>query len=278
VQPIVDLHCHSECSDGKLSPALLCKKALAAGVQCLALTDHDTTAGLSALHAAAHGTGLQIINGVELSTRWKLHDIHILGLRINPDLPDFQACIAEQTIRRIERAQAIAQRLSTLLGIENIYEKACAYAGHARVGRPHLAQVLVQEGVVNTTQIAFKRYLVRGRPAYVPIAWLGLADAIEAIVAAGGQAVLAHPLKYQLTRSKLHELINAFKTCGGAGIEVVSGATTAVAMQEMAGMCHRYELLASSGSDYHGDGVSSVGLGQQMPLPLQCIPIWQEWI
>jgi len=277
VQQLADLHCHSHCSDGKHTPAELCIKALESGVNILALTDHDTTAGLAQLHAAARGSSLQIINGVELSARWKLRDIHVLGLNIDPDCPDFKACIKAQIIRRITRAEAISERLHSLTGVQNAYQKALQYAGHEGVGRPHFAHVLVHEGVVTSAKQAFQKYLVRGRGAYVPVAWLSIEEAIAVIINAGGSAVLAHPLKYQLTRSKLHELIKAFKAWGGVGLEVVSGATSVMDMNEMAGVCLRYELFASTGSDYHGEGLSSIDLGRQMLLPAGCIPIWQQW-
>ena len=270
----VDLHCHSHCSDGSLSPQSLCERALQAGVQLLALTDHDTTAGLTALHAAARGSSLQVVNGVELSVRWKSYDIHILGLRIALDNLDFNTCLAAQATRRTTRALEISQRLSATLGLQDVYQKALAIAGHERVGRPHFAQVLLQAGLVTTMQQAFKKFLLRGRPAYVPIAWISLEEAVSRINQAGGVAVIAHPLKYQLTRSKLHELIRTFKAYGGLGLEVVSGVTSVMGMNDMAGLCLRYDLLASSGSDYHGDGVSSVALGRQMPLPPDCTALW----
>ena len=272
---MIDLHCHSDCSDGQYSPAVLLAKAVACGVRLLALTDHDTVAGLSALHQAAVGDLMTIINGIEWSVRWKTLDVHVLGLNIDPNHEQIRVCIVQQEELRIERAKKIALCLQAL-GVTNAYDKACHKAGHLRVGRPHFAQVLVDEGLVRNAQQAFQRYLVRGRAAYVITSWLSLDAVIAAVTAAGGQAVLAHPLKYKLTRLKLHELIQAFKLSGGVGIEVVSGAMLMPQCLEMARMCMKYDLFASSGSDYHGDK-SSIRLGGQARLPALCTPIWHQW-
>lgn len=272
---MIDLHCHSHFSDGALSPDSLLEKARNAGIRMLALTDHDTTAGLAPLHDAARNVDINIINGIELSTRWKKHDIHIIGLNINPDDDGLRALIVQQNDSRIARAQQIASCLIDV-GVYDAYEKACEIAGHERVGRPHFAQVLVNEGRVPDIQSAFKRFLGRGRGAYVPTAWLSVDAAVEGIIHAGGQAVIAHPLKYKLTRSKLHALIHDFKQAGGVAIEVVSGEMLVSQINELAGICLRFELLASTGSDFHHD-LSRTGLGRQQPLPINCTPVWHTW-
>lgn len=273
---MIDLHCHSYCSDGLLSPEALLTKALSASIKILALTDHDTTMGLPALHLAAENMPIYIIDGIELSARWKLHDIHIIGLKINREHPVLKACIQRQEQSRVTRAEMIGDRL-TVLGIPDTFQKATEYAGHNRVGRPHYAHVLVNEGIVKDTKSAFKRFLARGKPAYISTEWLELYEAVDVIHQAGGLAVLAHPLKYKLTRTKLNALITAFKDAGGVGLEVVSGCMLASEIIEMAGLCNRFALLASSGSDYHGDTISRIGLGQQKSLPVKCIPIWEQW-
>lgn len=273
---MIDLHCHSHYSDGLHSPEELISQSVEAGVRLLALTDHDTVAGLAALHQANQHASLTVINGIELSTRWKKYDIHVVGLMIDPHNPVLIQLNAEQNESRIKRAREIGQRLE-LAGVHNAYQKACDLAGHERVGRPHFAQVLVEEGLAIDRQAAFKRFLGRGRAAYIPTPWLSIPDAVSGIVEAGGQAVLSHPLKYNLTRTRLHELVSEFKAAGGVGIEVVSGEMTVTQVQEMTGLALRYELLASSGSDYHGDQVSRISLGRQRKLPLNCTPIWQQW-
>lgn len=272
---MIDLHCHSHFSDGALSPAELLNKAQHAKLRVLALTDHDTVAGLASLQDAARHQHITIINGIELSTRWKKHDIHILGLGISPENEELQCLILRQSQCRVARALQIGNCLS-VLGVNNAYQKACDIAGHERVARPHFAQVLINEGVVPDMQTAFKRFLARGRGAYVPTNWISIAQAVAGIVAAGGQAVIAHPLKYDLTNTKLQALIIEFKEAGGEGIEVVSGDMTATQINTLAGLCLRFNLLASTGSDYHHDQ-SRIGLGRQPQLPVNCTPIWHSW-
>lgn len=275
---MIDLHCHSHYSDGVFSPKELLEKALNAGIEILALTDHDTVEGVRVLHQenAQMNNPVQLINGIELSTRWKKYDIHVLGFQIDIEHPELTALIDQQNTRRIERARQISLCLSAL-GIENALEKATQLAGHDRIGRPHFADVLVNEAKVSDRQAAFKRYLGRGKLAYVPTPWISITEAIEGITAAGGQAVLAHPLKYRLTHTKLHELITHFKAMGGLGLEVVSGEMTVTEVNAMAGACLRYELLASSGSDFHSDALSRISLGRQRQLPVNCIPVWHKW-
>lgn len=272
---MIDLHCHSHFSDGALSPELLLKKALNAGVRTLALTDHDTIEGLASLHDAARGCDITIINGIEFSARWKKHDIHILGLNISPNNEALHGLITRQNESRISRAKDIGERLKGC-GVLDAYRKACDIAGHERVGRPHYAQVLINEGLVLDMNAAFKRFLGRGRGAYVPTEWLSITEAVNGIVEAGGHAVIAHPLKYDLTNTKLHVLINEFKEAGGVGLEVVSGEMTVSQINALAGLCLRFNLLASTGSDFHHE-MSRIGLGRQQQLPVNCTPIWHQW-
>lgn len=272
---MIDLHCHSYYSDGALSPAELIQKALAQQVTCLSLTDHDTLAGYPELYEAALDTPIKIIQGIEFSTRWKKYDIHILGYQINQNT-QLDDLIKQQNLCRIDRAMQIGSALE-LLGVADGYSKACEVAGHQRAGRPHFARVLINEGKTRDMKTAFRQFLGRGKSAYVPTPWMSIQQAVEGIVQAGGQAVIAHPLKYGLTRSKLHELINEFIDAGGEGIEVVSGSMTTTQIKELVGVSIRFKLLASSGSDYHGDMLSRTNLGRQQQLPVNCNPIWQHW-
>lgn len=276
---MIDLHCHSYFSDGLHSPELLLKKALSAGVRMLALTDHDTMAGLKRLRkaAAVESAAPVIISGIELSTRWKKQDIHIIGLQVSEHESGLEALIQQQQKRRKLRSFAIAERLQAVLGLSDVYQKACDVAGHEWLARPHFAQVLINEGVTQDIQSGFKRYLGRGRPAYIETNWVGVEEAVSAIIKAGGHAVIAHPLKYDLSQTKLNTLITLFKAAGGAALEVVSGDTTRAQSEMLAGFCQRYDLLASSGSDFHGDLISRTPLGAQPQLPLNCTPLWQPW-
>lgn len=273
---MIDLHCHSYFSDGELSPEALLTKAESAGISILALTDHDTIEGLLPLHEAALNSNIKIINGIEFSVRWKKYDIHIIGLNFKLACPNICALISKQNETRIARARQIGERLKDC-GVLDAYQKARDLAGHDRVGRLHYAQLLIHEGFVKDGKSAFKRYLGQRCPAYVPSLWLDIDEAVAGILEAGGQAVIAHPLKYSLTRSKLHELIIAFKAAGGVGMEVVSGEVMPTDIHEMAGLCHRYDLLASTGSDFHGDTLSRIALGRQRAMPANCTPIWNQW-
>ncbi|MFC3907692.1 PHP domain-containing protein [Legionella dresdenensis] len=274
---MIDLHCHSIYSDGALMPEELLAKASQSGLKMLALTDHDTVEGSKLLIAgASRYPGLRIVGGIELSVRWKKHDIHILGLNINTEEASISDLISQQVQSRKTRAMQIADCMA-LLGIDNAFDKACAIAGHDHIARPHFAQLLINEGKVKDMQTAFKRFLARGKPAYVPTQWISLADAVNGIAAAGGSAVIAHPLKYGLTRTRLTELIIEFKSYGGCGIEVVSGEMTEQQVVDMAGLCNRFDLSASTGSDFHNDNVSRISLGRQRKLPLNCKPVWEQW-
>lgn len=272
---MIDLHCHSIFSDGVFTPEELIQRAQSQQIKCLSLTDHDTVAGYTRLMHAAQDSGITIINGIELSVRWKKYDIHILGYQIN-HTADLEEVIQQQSNSRITRAEQIGASLDSM-GLEDSYLKACAIAGHKRVGRPHFAKVLVNEGRARDMQAAFKQFLIRGRGAYVPTPWISIEQAVKAIINAGGTAVIAHPLKYGLTRTKLHELIKEFKDAGGMGIEVVSGEMTVAQIQDVAGLSMRFKLLASSGSDFHSDTASRTNLGRQAQLPINCTPIWHNW-
>ncbi len=273
---MIDLHCHSNYSDGLLSPALLFERAKQSGITLLALTDHDTISGVAALLQLPQDPAIQIIPGIELSVQWKKYDVHILGLNINIDDPGLLAIIETQQERRALRAQAIGDALQRC-GIADAYAKARELAGAAQVGRAHYAQLLMRAGYVRDMKAAFKTYLGKGKVAYVPVNWINLGTAIQIIHAAGGQAVIAHPLKYKLTNTKLQEFIQEFKDLGGEGIEVVSGETPLEDMNKMVKFCKKFSLLASTGSDYHGEGLSRVGLGRQKLLPNDCVPIWSIW-
>lgn len=272
---MIDLHCHSTFSDGLLTPAELIKLAQKNNLKTLALTDHDTIDGIMPLKESAKGQNIQIINGIEFSAKWKKYDIHILGLNIDIFSSVLKESILLNENLRKERAKNISQLLSKL-GIKNSYDRVLEIAGHKNIGRPHFAQFLLEENLVSDFQEAFKKYLARGRKAYHPSKWLSVEHIINTINLANGKAILAHPCKYRLTRLKLHELIKTFKEAGGAGIEVVSGQMMQWQIDELAGFCNRYALMASTGSDFHGHPLA-LSLGKQAKLPENCQPIWDNW-
>ena len=269
-----DLHAHSAASDGTLSPAGLVRRAAARGVRVLALTDHDTTAGLAEAAATAEAEGVELVPGVELSTAWEGVEVHVVGLWIDPAHPALQAGLERQRRSRLERARAMGERLARA-GIPGAYEGARALAGGEVVNRSHFARFLVASGHGRDLAQAFGRYLQRGRPGYAPPSWVPLAEGIGWIRAAGGVAVLAHPGRYRLSGGRLRRLVAAFRGAGGEAIEVVSGSHGPAQMHVAAGLARRFGLLASVGSDFHVPGNPWRELGRLDPLPDGCVPVWE---
>lgn len=272
----IDLHSHSTASDGSLTPATLVESAVAAGLQVLALTDHDNTAGISEAQQAADAQGLMLVPGVEVSVTWNSQVIHIVGLRIDPANPVLEQGLAGLREFRVWRAEEIGRRLSDR-GIEGALEGARSFAKGEIVGRTHFARWLVQEGFAPDTRRVFERYLVRGKPGHVPGQWASLADAVGWIRAAGGQAVVAHPGRYKLSASKMAEFLDAFRQAGGEGIEVLSGSQAFGDAPHFAKLARYFGLKASAGSDYHGPEQTYLALGRLPLLPDSVQPIWQDW-
>ncbi len=272
----VDLHCHSTASDGMLSPAELLHHAAAQGVDVLALTDHDVTAGLAEAAQVAAEVGVTLVTGVEISVTWAHQLIHLVGLGLDPANERLQQGLAGLRDFRDWRAQEIGRRLEKR-GIGGAYEAVRAQAKGPSIGRTHFARYLVEQGKVRDVQDAFDHYLKRGKPGYVPGQWAELSEAVSWISAAGGQAVIAHPARYGLSATRMRDLLTAFKEAGGAALEVVSGSFPHGATPALANYAQRYELLASVGSDYHGPGQSHNELGKVPPLPAGCVPVWEDW-
>lgn len=272
----IDLHLHSFYSDGELSPNRLVERAHEAGITTLSLTDHDTTAGCRQAHDTANKLGIKFINGIELSTRWRTHDIHIVGLNIDIDHPDMVSGCARQAQCRQQRVLDISERLQAC-GLDNCLERVQALAGKGMITRAHFAQLCVDAGMAKDFKSAFTRYLGRGKPAYVASQWASVAEAVEWITAAGGVAVIAHPGRYKLTTTKLKRLLDEFKGHGGHAIEVVTSVHSAQEVIIMTNLAREFELHASVGSDFHRDGWVHAKLGRLAPLPAACKPVWQLW-
>ena len=274
---VIDLHSHSLYSDGTLSPSDLVRRAHENGVHVLALTDHDETKGLAEAQTTADELGLQLINGVEISISWDRNQtIHIVGLNIDPENQDLQAGLSLIRHERVRRARKIADKLEKT-GIENVWQQVTEKAGFEAVTRTHFARFLVENEHSKDMNHCFKKYLGSKGRAYVNGHWLPLEDAVGWINAAGGQAVIAHPTRYRLTKSKLERLVTEFKACGGAGLEVVAQRYSDKEKAEMASLARRFELLSSVGSDFHNPGNPYVELGRGLTLPLDCRPIWKDW-
>jgi predicted metal-dependent phosphoesterase TrpH len=274
---LVDLHCHSVYSDGELNVTQLIEKAEKNSLELFALTDHDCIDGVNKAIELAKTKQIKCIPGVEISINWKKKDIHIIGLNIDVDSKILAKKLAEQQRKRVTRAQKIASLLENY-GVEQCLEKAQAHAQGSIITRPHFAKVLVDEAKVKDFGQAFKKYLARGKLAYVATDWMSIEEAIETIHQSGGSAVLAHPHRYDLSATKMKELITTFKELRGDGLEVVSGMTSKVQISQLNELCARYDLLASTGSDYHGPTLSKVDLGKQVLLPKSCKPIWEQWV
>ncbi len=269
-----DLHSHSTASDGTLTPAELVQRARRCGVDVLALTDHDTTAGLEEAACAARGEGLMLIPGVEISVTWQARTVHVVGLNVDRRHGALQQGLAHLRRFRHWRAGEIARRLAQA-GVAGALEGARARAAGSIVSRTHFAHYLVEVGRAADVREVFRKYLVRNKPGHVPGQWAELDEAVGWIRAAGGQAVIAHPARYRLTASKLRRLLGEFRECGGEGLEVVSGSHSHDDSHAMARHARSVGLMASCGSDYHGPENPWTELGHLPPLPRACEPIWE---
>ncbi|MHB1778032.1 MAG: PHP domain-containing protein [Acidimicrobiales bacterium] len=271
-----DLHTHTHHSDGLLCPRDLVREAHASGIRGIALTDHDVTSGLEEAFQCASECGLELIPGVEVSVTWGGQTIHIVGVRIDPGNPALQAGLGRIQETRRERARAMSLRLSRC-GIAGAYEGVLRHSHGVIVGRTHFARYLVEQGFAKDIRQAFTRYLRKGGSAYVAAQWASLADAVGWIRGAGGAAVIAHPGRYRLSTGAMRRLIGEFKEAGGEGIEVVSGSHNEEAVEHFAEISLAHGLLASAGSDYHGEGETHTGVGRLKPLPAKCTPLWSLW-
>ena len=269
-----DLHCHTTASDGVLSPADLVRRAAEKGVEVLAVTDHDTLDGLDEVRATinAEQLPLRLVSGVEISSGWEHHEIHIVALGVDEKNPQLVAFLAGQRARREARAQEIGRRLEKCL-IPGTYEEAKQLAGDAAVTRAHFARVLVARGVADNMQKVFKKYLSRGNKGYVPAEWPEMGEAIAAIHAAGGLAVLAHPSRYDLTAKWIKRLLVAFKAAGGDAMEVSLPQQSPQERANLGQWAKDHDLYISVGSDFHFPS-NWTELGRHLWLPKEGMPLW----
>lgn len=272
---LYDLHSHTNASDGCLTPVELVERAVACQVQVLAITDHDTVAGLAAAHQVnqALGQPLTLINGVELSTHWHHYDIHVVGLNICPRHVELLSLLQSQQAQREVRARMIGERL-TKAGIQGAYEGAQKLAQSSILSRAHFARWLINEGYASDMKRVFKRYLSRGKTGYVPNQWCSIEEAVTTIHSAGGQAVLAHPCRYQLNRKWLRRLLTHFKEVGGDAIEVIASQQSPQERLLLKQLAQEFGLYASLGSDFHSES-PYIELGKNLIPDLDCQWIWQ---
>ena len=272
-----DLHSHSTRSDGLLSPAEVVRRAAARGVDVLALTDHDELAGLAEASDAAREAGIAFIAGAELSVTWRDTTLHVVGLGIDPDDDALAGGLEDVRHGRDARARRIGEALAQA-GIPNAFEGALGYVTSERlVSRTHFARYLIEAGYARDMKDVFRRYLSKGNPGYVVHAWPSLAQAVEWIHGAGGQAVIAHPGRYKIDRGERRALFEAFRDLGGDAIEVVSPSHDAAQYRDFANTARTFGLRGSCGTDFHGEGESHVDFGDLPPLPPGVDPVWQAW-
>ncbi|EMA8638989.1 PHP domain-containing protein [Cronobacter malonaticus] len=274
---IYDLHSHTTASDGLLTPEQLVHRAVEMGIHTLAITDHDTTAGLPAAHEeiARAGLALRLINGVEISTLWENHEIHIVGLGIDIAHPEMVAFLDGQAQRRTRRAEMIAERLEKAR-IPGALEGAKRLADGGVVTRGHFARFLIEDGRATNMANVFKHYLARGKTGYVPPQWCTIEQAIDVIHHSGGQAVIAHPGRYQLSAKWLKRLLNQFAAAGGDAMEVAQCQQAPNERNQLASYAGQFGLLASQGSDFH-QPCPWIELGRRLRLPEGLTPVWHRW-
>jgi predicted metal-dependent phosphoesterase TrpH len=269
-----DLHCHSAVSDGTLDPEALAARAKANGVELWALTDHDEVGGQQRARAAAAALGLPYLTGTEISVTFAGVTVHIVGLGFDANDGALKNGLLATRGGRRERAMEMSDGLAKV-GIRGAYEGALPYAGNPElISRTHFARFLVETGVCGDTQEVFRKYLVEGKPGFVPHRWATLGNAVKWIVDAGGVAVIAHPARYRFTPTEEYALFTEFKAHGGRGVEVVTGSHSAAEARRYAQTALEFELLASRGSDFHSPDESHIDLGRLPALPEQLTPVW----
>jgi predicted metal-dependent phosphoesterase TrpH len=261
----VDLHLHSTASDGKLSPETLVKMAAELGLKYIALTDHDSVAGIpTALEAARAFPGLTFIPGVEISTDVPEGEVHILGYFIDYADPELGKSLEKFRDSRQGRAQGIVTKLKKL-GINIDWARVQELAGDGAIGRPHIARAMIEKGYVNKFEEAFEKYIGHGGPAYVERYKMAPAEAVALILSARGLPVLAHPF----TVSGPEKLVKGLKTAGLVGLEAYYKDASREDTGTMLRLAEQYGLIATGGSDYHGISASSEVRPGGVDMPLK---------
>jgi 3',5'-nucleoside bisphosphate phosphatase len=275
MSPGVDLHLHSTCSDGVLAPGALVELLAASAIDVFALTDHDTVAGQAEARAAAARLGLACVTGVEFSARWHGRTVHVVGLGIDPAAAGIGAAVLLRRDLRHARARSIAARLDRAGAPGR--EALALLAAHAAPTRTHFARALAELGAAPDVPAAFDRWLGRGKPANVAAEWPELTDTVADIVAAGGAAVLAHPLRYPLSAGQRRALAAEFRAAGGAALEVVTGGAAPHQVETALGLALRAGLEGSVGSDCHDPALPWHRPGRLAKLPEAVVPVWKRW-
>jgi 3',5'-nucleoside bisphosphate phosphatase len=273
-----DLHVHTTASDGAWSATEVVTVAAQRGVKLLAVTDHDCVDANAEAENVASKLGIQFISGVELSAQWNGVSIHIVGLNVNHKNVDLTQSLQGVRSMRETRAREMGAALE-LVGIANAYQGALKYASAPdRMSRTHFARHLVASGHCSTMGEVFSRYMKPGKPGYVPTEWMSLEAAVDVIHAAGGDAVVAHPARYDMQWHGGHtQLLRAFKDAGGDAIEVLCASHTPADWSVYAAHCRSFGFRASLGSDFHSPKESRIAIGDLPRLPASLTPVWSTW-
>jgi 3',5'-nucleoside bisphosphate phosphatase len=270
-----DLHCHSVVSDGTLTPEALAERAKGNGVELWALTDHDEVGGLQRARDAALAQGMRFLTGVEISITFLHQTVHIVGLGFDADNADLRQGLQQTRGGRDTRAMEMSDGLAKV-GIHGAYEGALKFVGNPQlISRTHFARFLVESGVCRDTSEVFRKYLIEGKPGYVPHRWATLKDAVTWITQAGGVAVIAHPARYKFTPNEEFALFTEFKGFGGQGVEVVTGSHAPAEYVTYAATAKEFGLAASRGSDFHSPDESHTELGTLPFLDSELTPVWE---
>jgi len=270
-----DLHCHSVVSDGTLEPEALAARAKANGVELWALTDHDEIGGQHRARDAALALDMAYLTGTEISVTFAGTTVHIVGLGFDADDAALIAGLAATRGGRRERAMEMGTELAKV-GIHGAYEGALKYVGNPElISRTHFARHLVESRVCQDTQEVFRRFLVEGKPGYVPHRWATLRDAVHWITGAGGMAVIAHPVRYNFTATEEYALFTEFKAHGGEGVEVVTGSHNPSDYVKYTDSALEFDLCASRGADFHSPEESHADLGTLPELSARLRPVWE---
>lgn len=270
---LIDFHTHSTASDGALSPNELFSRAVDRGLAALAVTDHDTLAGWEVAQTLQSG-GMALVCGVELSCQWGGATIHVVGLNVDANSEGLLGVLNHlQQLRRV-RAEKIAAALERL-GAVGALAGAQALAGEAAICRPHFAHWLVSEGYMPSVSRAFDKWLGNGKPGDIKTLWPDLADTVAVIAAAGGIPILAHPLKYRFTRTKLRALCDAFSVAGGVALEIVNGRQSESDITQLKRLAKDKNLLVSLGSDFHREWAYGADLGVDIAIAGDASGVWE---
>ena len=279
----VDLHTHSNISDGTLSPEQLVHAAHEKGIHTLALTDHDTMDGLALAAQIANGYDMKLISGVEISSQWsrpatkKSYSVHIVALNMQQPEP-LLAVLQQQKQIRAERAEQICRLLTPLIGQDIYADVLSKVDGEAdRITRTHIAKTLVEKGIVSRVQQAVDKYIKEGKKAYVKFDGLGLEETIQVIHASGGFAVLAHPTRYDLSATNVRYLIELFAQSGGDAVELPPQIDPPATRQMVDRMIAEQGLKVSVGSDFHGENMPWIQLGRVPVMKAGQVGIWEQF-